>query len=318
MIRFATLLLAAVTAGSAFAETPTLRNEVLVHSDVITLGDLIDGLGEAGKVSVFAAPPLGRSGTIQSVRIIDAARDYGIGGIDPGGLTQVSVRRAGRKLTAETVLQVISASLQVEHALPATIALTLDEGQGDFFVDPNVKIGLRTKNLSVDLPAGRFSAEIESIGAAAPLSFKVTGSIADEIETPVLARDVPRDTPLAPSDFTMAKQPRNALMADVVFDPATFKAMTAKRALRRGETVRALDIAPTMLVQRGDLVTLIVDIPGMTLSTRGRAQDGGTSGQEISVQNLQSKRVILGVIVGPGRVVVDPGASASRLAAATP
>jgi flagella basal body P-ring formation protein FlgA len=44
---------------------------------------------------------------------------------------------------------------------------------------------------------------------------------------------------------------------------------------------------------------------------RGQAQDAGALGDSIGVLNIQSKRVVQGVITAPGRVTV--GAAATRL-----
>jgi flagella basal body P-ring formation protein FlgA len=61
------------------------------------------------------------------------------------------------------------------------------------------------------------------------------------------------------------------------------------------------------LVQRNETVTLVYQAPGMVLTIRGKANDSGTEGDVISVINEQSKRVVHGVIVGPGRVAVTNG-----------
>ena len=59
-------------------------------------------------------------------------------------------------------------------------------------------------------------------------------------------------------------------------------------------------------MQRNDTVTLIYEAPGLTLTLRGQAQDAGALGDTISVINSQSKRVVQGVVTGPGRVTVTP------------
>jgi flagella basal body P-ring formation protein FlgA len=51
----------------------------------------------------------------------------------------------------------------------------------------------------------------------------------------------------------------------------------------------------------------------MVLTIRGKANDGGAEGDVISVINEQSKRVVQGMIIGPGRVAVTNGSP--RLAA---
>ena len=56
-----------------------------------------------------------------------------------------------------------------------------------------------------------------------------------------------------------------------------------------------------------------IDAPGIMLTTRGKALEGGGEGDVINVLNLQSKRTIQGVVTGPGRVDISP----ATLSAAT-
>ena len=70
------------------------------------------------------------------------------------------------------------------------------------------------------------------------------------------------------------------------------------------------------LVQRNETVTLVYEVPGITLTVRGKAVEGGAEGDVISVLNEQSKRTVQGVVVGPGRVIISTGSP--RLAANLP
>ncbi len=52
------------------------------------------------------------------------------------------------------------------------------------------------------------------------------------------------------------------------------------------------------------------------MTLRGQAQDAGALGDTISVQNVQSKRLVQGVVSGPGRVTVT--ATPARFVGAEP
>ena len=58
-------------------------------------------------------------------------------------------------------------------------------------------------------------------------------------------------------------------------------------------------------IQRNEQVTLVYEVPGISLTVRGKALEGGAEGDVISVLNEQSKRTVQGLIVGPGRVLMD-------------
>ena len=80
--------------------------------------------------------------------------------------------------------------------------------------------------------------------------------------------------------------------------------------LRTAETMKP------ELVQRNETVTLIYEVPGVTLTVRGKALEAGAEGDTIGVLNEQSKRTIQGVVIAPGRLIIPNGAP--KLAANLP
>ena len=58
------------------------------------------------------------------------------------------------------------------------------------------------------------------------------------------------------------------------------------------------------MVERQDLVTLSYRHGALALTVRARAMDEGALGQTIDVMNLQSNRVVRGVVAGHGLVHV--------------
>ncbi len=61
------------------------------------------------------------------------------------------------------------------------------------------------------------------------------------------------------------------------------------------------------MVARGEIVTVVYEIPGMTLTLRGRATEAGAQGDTIGVVNPQSKKTLQATIVAPGKVAVSAG-----------
>jgi flagella basal body P-ring formation protein FlgA len=68
-------------------------------------------------------------------------------------------------------------------------------------------------------------------------------------------------------------------------------------------------------------VTIVYEVPGMTISMRGRASDAGALGDTIAVVNPQSKKTLQGQVVAPGKVSVSaplPGRVAAHNGAVQP
>ena len=81
--------------------------------------------------------------------------------------------------------------------------------------------------------------------------------------------------------------------------------MQARRQLRAGQALRVADLVKPDLVQRDQNVTLIYEAPGLYLTMRGKALEGGTEGDVVNVMNLQSKRTVSGVVTGRGQVSIS-------------
>jgi flagella basal body P-ring formation protein FlgA len=91
--------------------------------------------------------------------------------------------------------------------------------------------------------------------------------------------------------------------------------MALKRPLRPGQVLRQADLMKPELVTRNEMVTLVYQVPGISLTFRGRALESGAEGDVVSVANLQSKRTIHGTVTGQGLVTVT--AATPRIATAS-
>jgi len=139
---------------------------------------------------------------------------------------------------------------------------------------------------------------------------RFTGSAVETVEVAVLARAIERNEVIKASDVMVERRPK----AEVGADPASRSravGMQARKQLRAGQALRVADIAKPDLVQRDQTVTLIYQAAGLYLTIRGKALDGGTAGDVVSVLNFQSKRTVSGVVTGRGQVSVSPATPAA-------
>jgi flagella basal body P-ring formation protein FlgA len=91
----------------------------------------------------------------------------------------------------------------------------------------------------------------------------------------------------------------------------------AKRALRAGELIRASDLKRPTLVAKGSTVTMIFEVPGIALTSVGRALAEGGEGDTIAVLNPTSYRQVSAVITGPGTVHVGAAGNMKTAAEVT-
>ncbi|AWN38947.1 flagellar basal body P-ring formation chaperone FlgA [Methylobacterium radiodurans] len=316
-LAFAALAMVGVYALPALADAPMrLRGDVTARGDVLTLGDLVENAPEAAAARpLFRAPALGATGTIQARRIIDAAATAGLGPVETGGRVQVSVQRAARRVTPAEIEAALKRGLETGFALDAKMLNVRLDGEAPVLLAPTDLDGqVAALDLTYEPRTRRFAALI-SLGER-QASLRVTGVAVELREVAILTRAVTRGERLSDTDFALERRPREGAPQDALAQPAIGE--VAQRALGAGTVLRTGDTAPPELVARGEMVTILYEAPGITLSMRGIASEPGRLGAVVTVVNAVSKKVLQAIVVGQGRVSVGPAAPQRQASAALP
>jgi flagellar basal body P-ring formation protein FlgA len=318
----ATLAMLVLFACSAAAQTvapmPALKAKVVVSSDIVRIGDLVENAGPVADVPIFRAPDLGTTGAVTTDRIVDAISQHQLIGIDTRGLAEVLVTRASRAIPAQEISARIAQALSGQNGLgdAHNIYVTFDHEVRTLEVEPNATGELQVVALSYEPRTSRFDITLDLPASAAlrRQSARFTGTAIETVDDVAVTHPVEHGEVLKASDLTTVRRPKSEGTA--LTDPATVVGLSARHQLRPGQPLYAADLMKPEIVQRNDTVTIVYEAPGITLTLRGKAQDSGALGDTISVTNIESKRVVQGTISGPDRVnvgavttrVVDSGA----------
>jgi len=309
------ILLAAAIAGTlggqAFAlETmrPKLKAEAVVTGDLVRVGDLVANAGIIADVPIFRAPDLGATGTVPAAAVAEAVRQHALVGLDTAGLSEVTVIRASRAIPVDDVESCIARALSTQFALgnAKDIALNFDSELRTIHVESGAKGEPRVGRVTYDARTGRFTAVVDlPSGANARAPLRLSGSATLTAQVAVLASTMARGAVLKDDDVVMERRPRTEVGRGAITDRTQAVGLAVRNAMEPGRPLQAAQLMKPELIQRNDQVTLIYQVPGIVLTVRGKAGDGGAEGDTISVLNEQSKRTVQGVIVGPGRVLID-------------
>lgn len=299
------LLATLIGAGQALAQnTMRLKAEITVSGDTIRLDQLIEGIGEKGHVALFRAPLPGHRGTIRADRILDAAREVGIRGIEAGEVSAVRVVRPGRTISRDEMQLAISRAAMERGSL-GNLDIVIDDHHAARMVDASRADAIRIASFNRDLRSGRFDARLTLAGAGEPADgWTITGSIVEMREVAVPATDIERGEAIQAKDLVLVKRPAAQVAADIVRPLADLIGMVPRRTLKAGEFVRSADLAKPVLVEKGALVSVTYQARGLSLSMRGRAQASGSQGDIVKVQNIQSKKIVEGVVTGLSQVTI--------------
>jgi flagella basal body P-ring formation protein FlgA len=87
-----------------------------------------------------------------------------------------------------------------------------------------------------------------------------------------------------------------------VTDLSTLQGKQVTRRMRTGQIIDSKFVSSPPLVEKGNEVVIIAEKEGFNATTKGIALETGASGEQIKVQNSQSKKVIRAVVSGVNQV----------------
>jgi flagellar basal body P-ring formation protein FlgA len=290
-------------AAEARASVVQLPERVEVVADRVCLGDL------NGRLSAeLRAVPLGYAPYPGHYRWV--ARDEVLSALRRAGFADVTLRMPDRLLLTRASQKLEEAP--VREAIEGHLAALF----------PELRITILDCEMpqEVFLPAGSVRVEVD--GASPPttldgISLKLNMLVDGRHERSqwarvrakaegrvvVLARDLGFDEALRRGDLVL--EIREIQRPDGFFtDLESVEGAVARRALRKGTVLTPRDVKEPVLVRRGDVVTLIAKGASFRLSTSARARDSGGRGDSVVVENLDSRQLIAGTVVGPRTVEI--------------
>lgn len=314
MIRSITRLLYLAALVGLFADPaaaqnamPALRANVTVNGDIVRIGDLVENAGPVADVPIFRAPDLGTRGTVATELVLDVIRPQHLIGIDTRGLSQVIVTRASRAIMPKDIATRIAQALEGQYGFGAArnILIEFDHEVRTLNVEPTATGDLQVLALTYNQRAGRFDVtfDLPSSAALRRQTTRFTGVAIETIDAVTVDHPIERGAVLKASDLVIQRRPKSEGAA--IMDIHGTAGLAARHELRSGQSLRDADLMKPAIVQRNDTVTIVYEAPGFTLTLRGQAQDSGALGDTVSVLNTESKRVVHGVVSGPGRVTVS-------------
>jgi len=120
----------------------------------------------------------------------------------------------------------------------------------------------------------------------------------------VASQSLARGHRLTEDDINLQRANIMQLGNGYVSDPSRVIGMELKRSLRSLDTIKLNHVQEADVINKGDLVVLRVRSNVLVVQTEGVALSNGYVGEKIKVRNERSKRVVDGMVTGPGEVQV--------------
>jgi flagella basal body P-ring formation protein FlgA len=296
---FALAALGISLASVAFA-APSLRADVTVTAEIVTVGDMFDDAGALAEMALFRAPSPGTTGVVSLDAVRRAGALVGLTEFDNVGVVRVRVARAATVVDAPMLDDLIVRDLGSRGIIADDVTPSISFNNptlsfnAEAVADPVHLINLRYS------PNGIFSARFQIAGTDLPVD--VDGRIDLMVEVPHLAAMRPAGTILAASDIEMKLVPLKTAEAGgfATIDQLVGKAL--ERQSRGGVMLRPGDVTEPLVVERNQMVTVYFRAGAMTLTVKAQALGNASAGEPVQVLNTATKKILSGTALSNGGV----------------
>jgi flagellar basal body P-ring formation protein FlgA len=201
----------------------------------------------------------------------------------------------------------------IQSAAEKSVAALLPQIKGRYFVtasrlDPRLRLAQCAEPLDAAPANGTITSARTTIGVrcTAP-AWAIYVPVTVEIEAPVLVlrRALPRRSPVEASDVELQTRRLSGAEAGFISDTGNLKGRRLRRAMPAGSPLTADVLAPAVLVRRGQQVTLLASNGPFEIRAQGEALSDGSEKERIRVQNVNSRKIVEGVVENSSTVRVD-------------
>lgn len=176
-------------------------------------------------------------------------------------------------------------------------------------LDPRLRLAACDSDLTQSLespaqPVGRVTVRVSCEGST-PWTVFVPAQVRIFRPVVVVKTALRRASIIGAGDVALVEQDVSLLNRGYVTEVEQVIGRKLTRATRTDQVLTPAMLQLAEAVRRGDQVVISARSGGINVRMQGEALSGGTLGQQISVRNLTSQRVIRARVAGPGQVEVE-------------
>ena len=321
LVAWAIVPMTAAISAERFADLPRLKPSAMVVGEVVRIGDLVENAGAMADVPIFRSPDVGSTGIVSAAKVLNAIGQHDLLIVDAAGINQIEITRNSRVIPISDIEKRIARTFGGQFGLgePTKLTVSFDREPRPIYAEPDVTADLQVVRSYYEPRTSRFDVTLSLPGSSIARGsvLRYVGSIMEMVEVPVLTRQLNRGEVIRDADVSIERKPRTDVPSDAWTAPDTVVGLAARQILRAGVPLRRSELVRPEIIKRDETVTISYEVPGILLTARGKAIEGGADGDVINVLNIQSKRTVQGIVSGPGRVTIASTTpiSATRTAA---
>ena len=298
--------------GTARAQTVAVRSHTLIEDQVLRIADIFEG-SSRGDVVVGAAPNPGQRFVIEASQLAGIARRFNVEWRPMSGSERSVIERPGRALSREAAMEVLRAELY-PLGLPVDSELELAA-----FSPPILPLNalprLSAEGGNYETGSNRFAATLVVMADGMPsIRMRVAGRAIATAPAIVATRRLAIGDVVKPDDVRSMQLRAERVRPGTAQRLEDVVGMQLRRPIGTDLPFMSADLMIPHIITKNEVVLMVVEGPGLSLTTQGRALEAASRGGRLSVMNLTSRTVVEAEAIGPGRVQVRLGASPPRTA----
>jgi flagella basal body P-ring formation protein FlgA len=201
----------------------------------------------------------------------------------------------------------------IQAAAEKAVRLQLPDTRAKYFVTPQrmdsrLRLAACADPLEAFIANNAAPAARSTVGVRCPAqnTWTVYVPVSVEVEAPILVlrRALARRSPVEPIDVELQTRRLPGMASGFISDLGSLPGRRLKRALPAGTALTADVLVPDVLVKRGQQVTLLAMSGTIEIRAQGQALSEGGANDRIRVQNINSMKIVEGVVENSGTVRV--------------
>lgn len=291
--------------ASQTANAATLKPVSVIEGDVLTVGDIFDGVTRNADYVISAAPPPGKDITLNAKTLHRIAVALDLPWRPTSTADQITVRRDATIISYDSIEDTLKKEIE-NKGITGNYKISLNSGKPSFTLPNTLNPTVEVTRFTYDQQRDYFTATLVSPSQENPVKkMEVSGTVERLVRVPVLRNNLQNGDIIGKNDIDFVNIPQERLQHDVIMDAEKLLGMTPRRVAYAGKFVLDGTLQSPQIVARGEPVTIAFREGTLILTAKGRALQSGAKGDMIRVKNMNSSKTLDAIVTAANQVIVE-------------
>ncbi len=289
--------------GIRSAMAASLKDISVIHSDVITVGDLFDNVRNNADYVIGAAPQPGKDMTLNARTLYRIASALDLNWRPATAGDQITIRREANIVSYDMISDSLREALK-NKGVDTNFNVELNNGKPSIVLPKNMPESVEVASLKYNPQRDYFQADLVAPSIDNPLKkISVSGQVKRLVRVPVFNTTLQSGDIIGANDIKMIDVEERSLQHDVIMKPDDLIGLTPRRIAYANKFILKGTLGRPQLVQRGESVTITFTEGSLQLTAKGKALQSGAKGDIVRVTNANSSRTVDAIVSSENQVI---------------